>query len=514
MKPVLTRHEVRELDRRASAEAGIPSLELMENAGHGATELVLARFPEARRVGIVCGTGNNGGDGFVVARLLTTHGCRVRVLLAGDAERLRGDALANSRAWVDAGGAITSLDEASLAGLDGALADVELVIDALFGTGLARELVGLERAVVERINAAGKPTLALDLPSGIDADTGAPLGVAVRADLTATFAELKRGLCTPSGRAHAGEIQVVPIGIPPALGESVGYGVALLERADVARAIPPRTPLSHKGSSGRVLVLAGSPGKLGAALLVATGALRAGAGLVTLAAEPGTAAVFEQRVLEAMTARIDPAAPEASLLGLLERTDVVALGPGLGTDDYARRVVEEVALRFAGLIVADADAISCFAGRAELLAKARGRLVLTPHPGELARLLGSSIAAVEADRFTAVTEAVERTGQTVLLKGAATLIAAKGERIAANSTGNPLLSTGGAGDVLAGVIAALLVGSEPYAAACAGAYVHGAAADLLRRESGVDRGVLAHEVADAVPRAIADVLRPAVASTP
>jgi NAD(P)H-hydrate epimerase len=331
--------------------------------------------------------------------------------------------------------------------------------------------------------------------------------------MTATFAERKRGLCTPSGRAHAGEVHVVPIGIPPALGESVGYGVVELERADVARAISPRTPLSHKGSSGRVLVLAGSPGKIGAALLVATGALRAGAGLVTLAAEPGTAAVLEQRVLEAMTARLDPAAPEASLAGLLERTDVVALGPGLGTDDYARRVVEEVALRFAGLIVADADAISCFAGRAEVLAKASGRLVLTPHPGELARLLGTSIAAIEADRFMAVTEAVERTGQTVLLKGAATLIAAKGARIAANSTGNPLLSTGGAGDVLSGVIAALLVGSEPYAAACAGAYVHGAAADRLRLERGVERGVLAHEVADAVPRAIADVLGPPVGPT-
>lgn len=509
MKPVLTRHEARELDRRATAEANIPSLELMEKAGHGAAELVLERFPDAQKIVIVCGTGNNGGDGFVVARLLTTHGRNVRVLLVGAQERLRGDALANSHAWVDAGGSIAGLDSGSIAGLDGALESADLVIDALFGTGLTRELEGLERAVVLGMNAAGKLTFALDLPSGIDADTGAPLGVAVRADVTATFAAQKRGLCTPSGRAHAGAIHVVPIGIPQELAASIGCGAVELEQSDAARAISPRTPLSHKGSSGRVLVLAGSPGKIGAALLVAGGALRAGAGLVTLAAEPGTAAVFEQRVLEAMTARIDPVALEASLASLLERTDVVALGPGLGVDDYARRVVEEVALRFDGRIVADADAISCFAGRPEALAKARGQLVLTPHPGELARLLGKSTAAIEADRFAAVSEAVARSGQTVLLKGAATLIAAKDQRIAANSTGNPLLSTGGAGDVLCGVIAALLVSQEPYAAACAGAYVHGAAADLLRRERGVERGVLAHEVADAVPRAIAEVLRAA-----
>jgi ADP-dependent NAD(P)H-hydrate dehydratase / NAD(P)H-hydrate epimerase len=506
VKPVFTRAEVRELDRRASAEASIPSLELMENAGHGATELALARFPDARRVLVLCGLGNNGGDGYVVARLLTTHGREVRVFSVGDQARLKGDALTNQRAWIDAGGALSNLDEAALPALESALADAELVIDALFGTGLDRELDGLARAVVERANAAGKPTLALDLPSGLDADTGTVLGAAIRAEVTATFAGLKRGLCTPLGRAHAGEVHVIPIGIPAELAESVGYGVTELEPADAARAIPPRSALSHKGSSGRVLVLAGSPGKIGAALLVATGALRGGAGLVTLAGEPETAAALDQRVLEAMTARLERAAPESSLAPLLERTDVVALGPGLGTDDFAQRVIEEVALRFAGLVVVDADAISCFAGRPEALAGARGRLVLTPHPGEMARLLGASVAAVEADRFAAVRAAVERTRQVVLLKGAATLIAAPGARIAANSSGNALLSSGGAGDVLCGVIAALLVSADPFGAACAGAHVHGAAADALRRERRVDRGVLAHEIADAVPRAIGAVL--------
>jgi len=506
VKPVFSRVEVRELDRRATAEAGVPSLELMERAGSGATELLLARFPAARLVLIVAGVGNNGGDGFVVARLLKKHGREARVLVVGDLARLSGDALVNQRAWVDAGGELARVHEGSLGLLERSLAEADLVVDALFGTGLARELAGVSASVVERMNAANKPTLALDLPSGIDADTGVPCGVAVRASVTVTFAGLKRGLCTPQGMAHAGEIQVVPIGIPKETEERVGHGAQVLEPADVAAAIAPRTVLSHKGSSGRVLILAGSPGKLGAALLVARGALRAGAGLVTLAAEPSTASILDGRVLEAMTARLDPNAPEASLAALLERADVVALGPGLGLGELARRVVEEVALRFEGLVVADADAITCFAGRPEALASARGRLVLTPHPGEMGRLLASSTVDVEADRFGAVTQAVERTRQTVLLKGASTLVGAPGKKVAINPTGSPLLATGGAGDVLCGIIAALLVGSEPYRAACAGAYVHGAAASALGRERGIERGALAHEVADGVPRAISALL--------
>jgi NAD(P)H-hydrate epimerase len=505
MKPVLTRFEVRELDRRATAEASVPSLELMENAGHGATELLLARFPAARQVVIVCGTGNNGGDGFVVARLLKSHGAEPLVLLVGDPARLHGDALANHRAWIDAGGAITEIDAHALSAFDGALATADLVVDALFGTGLDRGLSGLVSEVVSRLNAAHKPVLALDLPSGLDADRGVPLGVAVEATLTATFAQKKRGLCTPTGAEYAGRVEVVPIGIPAEIEERVGYGAFELEAADVRANVPRRSARSHKGSSGRVLILAGSPGKIGAALLVARGALRAGGGLVTLAAEPATAGVLEQRVLEAMTARIDPAAPEASLDPLLEKTDVVALGPGLGLDAFARRIVDHVALGFAGRVVVDADAITSFRDRVDALPKARGKLVLTPHSGELSRLIGGSAADVEADRFRSVERAVECTGQVVLLKGASTLVAGPGQKIAVNPTGNALLATGGAGDVLCGVIAALLAGVEPYGAACAGAYVHGKAADLLAEELGVTRGVLAHEVADAVPRALAAV---------
>ena len=506
MKPVLSRAEVRELDRRATAEAQIPSLELMERAGHGATELVVTRFPAARAVVVVCGTGNNGGDGFVVARKLRAHGKSAQVFLLGDAARLRGDALTNARALTDAGGAFTCVNGESLPELERALASADLVIDALFGTGLDRELVDLPRTGVEHINAAPAPKLALDLPSGIDADTGQPHGVAVRAAVTATFAAPKRGLFTPAGAEHAGEVRVVSLGIPNDLSEQVGYGAFELEPADIAPAIPRRSAASHKGTSGRVLILAGSPGTIGAGLLVAEGALRTGAGLVTLAGEPATASAYEHRVLEAMTARLDANEPEASLEPLLERTDVVALGPGFGRGAFARRVIEHVALGWDGLIVLDADGLTCFQDRPEALATARGKLVLTPHAGEMGRLLGSSAAAVEADRFGAVEAAARRTGQTVLLKGASTLVAAPGEPIAVNPTGHPLLATGGAGDVLCGVVAALLVRSVPYRAACAGAYLHGLAAAELARERRVDRGVLAHEVAEQVPVALARVL--------
>jgi hydroxyethylthiazole kinase-like uncharacterized protein yjeF len=506
VKPVLSRAEVRELDRRAESEAQIPTLALMERAGRGATRLLLEHFPSARRVVVVCGAGNNGGDGFVVARLLCEHGAAPSVFFVGDPQKLRGDALQNSREWTDAGASMTLVDAGSLSELERALGEAELVVDALFGTGLDRDLEGLPRAAIELMNRAAAPKVALDLPSGIDADTGAPHGVAVRAVLTATFAAKKRGLVTPLGALHAGAVHVVSLGIPDELVRRLGYGVTELEAKDVAEAIPKRGPTSHKGESGRVLILAGSRGKIGAGLLVVEGALRAGGGLVTLAAEPATAAVYESRVLEAMTARIDPADPEGSLAPYLERADAVALGPGFGLDAFARRIVDHVALGWAGPVALDADALTCFEGRAEALAGARGKRVLTPHAGEMARLVGGTAASVEADRFGAVSRAVALTRQTVLLKGAQTLVAAPDAPIAVNPTGHPVLATGGTGDVLSGVIAALLVLAPPFKAACAGAFLHGRAATELARERGVDRGILAHEIAAAIPDALARTL--------
>jgi NAD(P)H-hydrate epimerase len=501
--PVISREEARALDRAASERGGVPSLTLMENAGQGSAQAILAEYAGAQRFTVLAGRGNNGGDGYVVARHLAVAGRRVRVLTTTDPDAMSGDARTNLDRYRKEHGPVERIAEHSLAVLDEALGASDVAVDALYGIGLSRDVEGLDRAVIEHLNDSSIPVVALDLPSGLDADRGVPLGVAVRARLTLTFAHDKRGLCTPAGAEHAGRVRVLDIGIPPALSEATRFGSVLFEASDAAQSIVPRTRRSHKASSGRVLVVAGSPGKVGAALLVAHGALRTGAGLVTIATHPDAAGAVEGRVLEAMTVRVDPSAPEASLRELAEHADAVVVGPGLGFDPVATRLVRHFTVAFTGKVVVDADAISAYAGRPEDLAPSAGKLVLTPHPGEMARLLGLSTAAVEGDRFSAVARAVERTRATVLLKGAPTLVGAPGKPIAVCPTGHPVLATGGAGDVLSGCIAALLVGAEPYLAACSGAFVHGRAAAGLALRRGVDRGVLAHEVADEVPVAIA-----------
>lgn len=503
MVPVLSRAEARALDHAASERGGVPSLTLMENAGRTSADVILAEYPSAKRFVVLAGPGNNGGDGFVVARRLADAGRKVLLLSTADPDRATGDAATNVQRWRDAYGSVTLLESGSLGPLDQALRASDVAVDALLGIGLSRELEGLERAVVERVNTSSIPVVALDLPSGLDADRGVPLGVAVRARLTLTFAHDKRGLCTPLGAEHAGRVRVLDIGIPAKLSEESRFGSMLLVPADAASGIAPRTRLSHKASSGRVLVVAGSPGKVGAALLVAHAALRTGAGLVTLAPHPDAAAAVEGRVLEAMTVRVDPASPEASLGDLLEQVHAVVVGPGLGFDVVAKRLVALLTEGFRGKVVVDADAISLFAGHPEQLARSAGRLVLTPHPGEMARLLGIATTAVESDRFGAVERAVAATRATVLLKGSPSLIGAPGMPIAVCPTGHPVLATGGTGDVLSGCVAALLAALDPYPAACSAAFVHGRAAAGLALRRGVDRGVLAHEIADELPVAIA-----------
>lgn len=502
MIPVLSRAEMRAFDTQASVACHVPSLLLMENAGRGAADIISAELPgKGARVVVVCGAGNNGGDGFVVARRLLTLGHDPRVYLLVKPERLKGDALANYQSFVGVAGNVVELEPNQLSLLASALEGASAVVDAVFGTGLDREISGFMRYAIEFMNGARCPVFALDIPSGIDADTGAALGVAVRARTTITFAHPKLGLFLPSGLGHAGTVHTVDIGVPHTGLAQIGYSAEIVEAADVRSAIAARAASTHKGSAGRVLVIAGSPGKIGAALLAARGALRAGAGLVTIAAFPETAALLDQRVLEMMTARIDPTRVEASLDELLERADAVAIGPGLGMDESARRVVEHVVLRVKKTKVVDADAISHFAGRAEALRGAPGEVVLTPHSGEMARLVGGTAAEVEADRFGTVARAVALTASVVLLKGQRTLVGAPDERVAINVTGSNVLATGGSGDVLSGVLAAFGVHLDARRAAYSAAYVHGLAGER-RALHGVDRGVLASEIADEVPLAL------------
>jgi NAD(P)H-hydrate epimerase len=506
MLPVLSAQQMRAFDQRATDVLGVPSLELMENAGSRATEGIqrlLLESKETPRVVVVAGAGNNGGDGFVVARRLTTGGARVKTFLALPVDKLSGDALTNHRVLVEMGASVTELVD-DTEPLEAALAEADLSVDALFGTGLDREVSGFPGQVIAVMNAATCCKVALDLPSGLHADSGRVLGVAARADYTFTFAYPKLGLCTPRGAALAGRVEVCDI-VQPAEPEVTGISARILEAADVSRQLVRRSGTTHKSSAGRVFVIAGSPGKLGAALLSAHGAQRAGAGLVTIATSPATADALDHRVLEVMTARIDEAAPEAALERLLQPCNAVVVGPGLGLDAAARRIVDAVVFGYEGPKVVDADAISHFAGRAAELARAKG-VVLTPHPGELGRLLGIPYQEVEDDRFGAVARAVELTSAVVLLKGRFSIIGTPGNLPLLNPTGGPVLATGGSGDVLSGVIAALACELSPRSAAVVGAYLHGAAGDAWAKAHGSDRGLLAHELADELPRTLGSLL--------
>jgi NAD(P)H-hydrate epimerase len=520
MIPVLSRAQMRAFDQHASERCHVPTLLLMENAGRGAADAIeqvlSARRPGGvlgARVIVLAGSGNNGGDGLVVARRLLTRGASVKVMLAGRASGLKGDARVNADAWRGLGGKLVEVaDAGGMRELDRALRDAEALIDGLLGTGLDREVTGHYATLIERINRSRALKVSLDIPSGLDADRGTVLGSAVKADVTVTFAHHKLGLLTSDGARYAGRVILVDIGVPSALEADIGHSAQLVESSDVAMLIRPRSVAAHKGASGRVLVLAGSSGKGGAALLVSHGALRAGAGLVTIANFPDAVHALEQRVLEAMTARIDPDDIEASLDELLARTDAVAIGPGLGLDERARRVVDYVVLQHDGLKVVDADALTLFAERAQELRHAKGRLILTPHPGEMGRLLGWPTADVEADRFGAAQVCAEYTRAVVLLKGPRTLITALGSYPAVNAAGSPALATGGSGDVLSGVCAAMACHMAPREAALAAAHLHGLAAERWAQRVPSDRGLLAHEVADEIPHVIAALTaqRPAV----
>lgn len=513
MKPVLTRAQMRAFDREAIDQCHVPGLLLMENAGRGAASVVASYARESAALGrtgpvvIVCGTGNNGGDGFVVARHLLSSGFEVRVWLIGRGEATKGDARINRDAWLGIGGAYAEIpntaSDSEIAAFVEDLGRAGLIVDALLGTGLDRSVEGVLARVVASINEVPAHKVAIDLPSGMDADTGCALGSVIKADATVTFAHLKAGLLTPQGSLYAGRVHVVDLGVPATLFERVGQLAYVIDSAAVAEYIQPRPATSHKHAAGGVLVMAGSPGKIGAALLVGRAALRSGAGLVTIASWPVAIDQIESRVVELMTVRLDPGDLERSVMQATDGQRVVVAGPGFGTDEAARVALDVLVRQVACIKVLDADALTAFAGRAELLAKASGSVVITPHSGEAARLLGKSSADIERDRFGAARELVDRTQAVVILKGAHSIVSSTSGTYV-NTSGNPALATAGAGDTLAGIVAGLACSLPPIHAACAGVYVHGRTADLWRdSQRGADRGLLAGELADRVPEVLA-----------
>jgi len=506
--PVLSRAQIRAFDAYAIQKCRVPSLLLMENAGRGATDVLVRELlggdPDGARVVVVCGTGNNGGDGLVVARHLLARGADPAVVLLGDATRLSPDARANLDVWRGLGGEAHEIAPgASFSPLNEALSDADAAVDALFGTGLDRPIDGLLADAVRAVNESEAPCLAVDVPSGLDADTGAELGVAIEARATATFAHHKLGLLTPSGALRAGRIHVVDIGVPGALVAHVGSSGQLLEKSDVAAWVAPRSPGEHKSGAGHVAVIAGSPGKIGAPQLAARGALRAGAGVATIATWPEAARAIEAHILEAMTARIDPERAGESLDSVLAGKHAVVVGPGFGLGDDARAAIEHVVASWDGPIVIDADALTTFAGRPSVLMAAK-EAILTPHPGEAARLLGRTAAQIEGNRFHAARELAAATGAIVVLKGAHTIIAAADGRLVISPIACPALATAGSGDVLGGIIAGLACSLSPFDAACAGVMLHAEAGEAwAQAHGGADRGMLASEIADMLPPLLA-----------
>lgn len=494
--------EMREIDRTAIEDFGVPSLTLMDRAGRAVAEAAAAMAAPSGRVLVVCGGGNNGGDGYVAARLLRGAGRDARVLALVPPGRLSPDARAVREQAERAG---VPIDEAGeLAEMDAGVGDV--VVDAIFGTGLARPPEGPFAAAIARVEAArvaGARILAVDVPSGLSADTGRPLGACVRADRTVTFGFGKRGLVIPPGPEWAGDVTVADIGLPSQAAARVPVGCELLTELEARLLVPPRRSDAHKGEAGRVLVVAGAPGKTGAAHLALAGALRGGAGLVTLAARPEVLPLALAGRPEAMSIALHGNGPlgRSDLQPLLSAAggcDAVVVGPGIPrgpeTAELLRAFLERVRIP----CVVDADGLNAIADDPSFLRELPAPVILTPHPGEMARLTQRTIDEVQADRIGFATEAARGWRSVIVLKGARTVVADAESPATIIPTGNAGMATGGTGDVLAGLVGALVAGGiRPGQAARAAAWVHGRAGDLAAARHG-ERGLVAGDVAEAI----------------
>ena len=512
MRPILLPSEAAAIDREC-VRRGIPVDALMESAGAAvaASAVAVAGGAYGRRAVVVCGKGNNGGDGLVAARHLERAGMGVSVVLVESPGAYAGAALTNFDRYEGGGG---RWRRASEDGLRRELARADVAVDAVFGTGFRGEPEGVHAVAIEALAGARVPVVAVDVPSGVEGESGLVRGAAARAAVTVTFGALKPGVVFPPGSELCGRVEVADIGIPEDLLQSE---LSLVEAADVAAWLPRRAPDAHKRSTGVVLVVAGSRDMTGAAVLASTAAYRAGAGLVTLAAPQSAIAVARERLVEATFLQLDEtseggagASAWAALEKRLRAVDAVAVGPGLGRDASTAELVHRLVAESPVPIVLDADGLNAFAGDAGPLADRASPAILTPHAGEFARLTGLSTAEIAADRVGQVRKAAAAWRCTVLLKGPRTLVVDPSGTARVNPTGGPALATGGTGDVLTGTIAALVArGMSPFDAAAAGAYLHGAAGDLAAESGG--EGTVASDVASLLPAAVAGLPGRAVA---
>lgn len=513
---ILTAEQMREADRRTIDGLGLSGQLLMESAGRAVVSEILRRYHHLAPgpVLVLCGKGNNGGDGLVVTRTLLQHGWQVKTLILTEEAALGGDPrlcleiLQRLNVPVE-----FAKDESEAEAALARLPMVALVVDALIGTGLSSPVSRHYAAVIDAVNRWPVPKVAIDIPSGLDATTGAICGSVIAADLTVTLAAPKLGQVIYPGVACCGELVVAEIGIPQTSLDELAIGI-LLEREDLRSIIPPRPASGHKGTFGHLLLVAGSCGKSGAAALAAEAALRSGVGLVTVASPASVQAVLAIKLTEAMTAPLDEDSGSLSetalskISELWQGKEALALGPGLGRSLETGALIRKVIATCPLPLVLDADALFALAGHEEVLAERPvGTTILTPHPGEMAHLLGISISEVEVDRVGTALRFAEDQGVILVLKGARTIIASPDGGIMINPTGHAGMASAGMGDLLTGIIAAFLCqGAPPLAAAAAGVWLHGRSADRLRSRFG-DAGLLASDLLSEIPAARAEVVQ-------
>lgn len=513
---ILTAEQMRRLDRLTTERAGLATRAMMENAGRQVADFLLERFPDARRPSILCGKGNNGGDALVAARYLRQRGRSPRVWLLASPSDLKGDARANYDAWLKAGGAVEAVPSSKdWDGQAAAVFDCDVLVDGLLGTGLSGPVEGYLRQVIEQINAHRHRcrVLAVDIPSGLSSDSGEPLGDSVEADATITFTAPKRGQVFPPNCTRVGTLAVAPIGTPEELyADDPELFLNLIVARDFARLALRREPTAHKGDFGHVLLVSGSRGKTGAAALAGKAALRMGAGLVTVATPASSLPIVASLVPEIMTEPLEETETGTvssqvleygRFATLVEGKSVLALGPGLTTHPETAKFVRTVLAQFDLPLVLDADALNALVGQLDVLRHRRAELVVvTPHPGEMARLLGTESAAVQRQRVEVAQKFARDYRVFVILKGHRTLVAAPEGQVWVNPTGNPGMATGGAGDVLTGLVAGVLaqeLGPAKDVLALA-VFLHGLAGDLAAAVQG-EQALIASDITEALPRA-------------
>ena len=508
---VVTAQEMRKIDQQTIEQVGIPGAVLMEHAGIAVVRAIRQHFPECRRIAVIVGKGNNGGDGLVVARQLAHAGQPIQIFLVSPPESFAGDALTNLQIVQNLDLPITpifSVDE--LAGAKSQLGSADLIIDSIFGTGLRGGVHGFIADVIECINETGRPVVAIDLPSGLAADTGIAEGACIQAAYTVTMGLPKRGNLIHPGAALTGKLEVVDIGFPESVIDAQSIQINWTQPADAARLLPLRPTHSHKGTYGRVFVAAASTGMTGAAALTSAGALRVGAGLVTLGAPKSLNPVLEVKLTEVMTLPLPETAEGAlaleaksHILEAVERTkSVLAIGPGLSQHPETVALVHSLIRESNAPTVIDADGINALSKSTEILASLSPQSVLTPHPGEMGRLIGGTVEALERDRIGIAQRFAETHNVTLVLKGAPTVVAGGNGEVWINSTGNAGMATGGMGDILTGLIAGLMAQKvPPFDAAVLGVYLHGLAADIVAESIGM-HGLMAGDVLNSVPKAL------------